>query len=117
MAFGGAEQLTFDPSILALLSSAREKKQNGQIVPATYYPPESYSQDYTHDPSKAYYSHPHGSYMYYPPIMPGAAIMPEGATPYYPPPPPPPASTLPLVDANGGSNLPPPEIARLIPCR
>jgi hypothetical protein len=65
--------------------------------------------------------HP-GPYAYYPgvPVPP----LPEGAMPYYPPPLAPPASSPPSGDdqpplsaGSNVSNLPPPEIARLIPCR
>lgn len=115
---GTPEQLTSDATILGLIASAKEKRIQADPANATYYTPDGYSQDYSSDPSKAYYAHPHGSYMYYPPIHPGAAMVAEGAVPYYPPPPPPPPPVGEThSDGNGGSNLPPPEIARLIPCR
>ncbi|KAI5121140.1 hypothetical protein M0805_007138 [Coniferiporia weirii] len=113
---GLLEQLTADATILELLSSAKEKKAQAEMTAPTYVPSEGYPQEYLPDPAKAYYAQPHGSYMYYPSYHPGAALLPDGTpAPYYPPPPL--ASNGQPHDAAGGSNLPPPEIARLIPCR
>ncbi|THH06345.1 hypothetical protein EW145_g4149 [Phellinidium pouzarii] len=113
---GSLEQLTADATILELVNSAREKRAQAEQAVPTYVPPEGYSQEYVADPAKAYYAQPHGSYMYYPPYHPGAALLPDGTpAPYYPPPQLAPTAQSP--DGAGGSNLPPPEIARLIPCR
>jgi hypothetical protein len=81
---------------------------------------------FIHDPNvgppKAYYMPHPGPYAYYPgmPVPP----LPEGAMPYYPPPLAPPTSSPPSAEeqtppsaGSNISNLPPPEIARLIPCR
>lgn len=113
----GLEQLTTDATILELLNLAKEKRAQSEQNTAIPYHPENYQQEYTNDPSKSYYAQPQGSYMYYPSIHPGAAMLPDGSpAPYYTTPPFPP-SGQPPSDGNGGSNLPPPEIARLIPCR
>ncbi|KAH9937223.1 uncharacterized protein B0H18DRAFT_1081474 [Fomitopsis serialis] len=60
-------------------------------------------------PDKGYYPPPPGAY-YYPGMPIGAPMMPDGSVAYYPPPP---------SDQNPGGmgNLPPPEVARMIPCR
>ncbi|KAH9960760.1 hypothetical protein BGW80DRAFT_1361572, partial [Lactifluus volemus] len=115
---GLPEQYTSDATIVELLRSAAAPKVNPDAPP----------QDprFIHDPNmgppKAYYLPHPGPYAYYPgmPVPP----LPEGAIPFYPPPPAPPASSPPSADdqttLSGGSNvsnLPPPEIARLIPCR
>ncbi|ESK98092.1 protein with ankyrin repeats [Moniliophthora roreri MCA 2997] len=94
---GSPQECTQDPAILELVNSALSKTdQNG------------YVQDPNANPEKSYYPPPPppGAYPYYPP-----PAMPEG-TVYYPQPPEgqPPAGS-------GPGNLPPPEIARLIPCR
>ena len=99
---GPPDQHTSDPAILELLSAARNKMTNPNI-PA--------DQGYVHEPSgdlsKGYYPPPAPYYYPMPPPM-----MPDGVA-YYPPPPPPHH----LADHSGMSNLPPPEIARMIPCR
>jgi hypothetical protein len=110
---GLPEQCTSDPTIVELLRSAAIPKVN----------PDAPHQDprFIHDPNagppKAYYMPHPGPYAYYPGV-------PEGAMPYYPPPLAPPASSPPSGDdqpplsaGSNVSNLPPPEIARLIPCR
>lgn len=115
---GLPEQCTSDPTIVELLRSAAIPKVN----------PDAPHQDprFIHEPNagppKAYYMPHPGPYAYYPgvPVPP----LPEGAMPYYPPPLAPPASSPPSGDdqsplsaGSNVSNLPPPEIARLIPCR
>ncbi|KAI0294975.1 hypothetical protein BC826DRAFT_1104445 [Russula brevipes] len=115
---GLPEQYTSDAAVVELLRAAAIPKVNPDAPP----------QDprFIHDPNvgppKAYYMPHPGSYAYYHgmPVPP----LPEGAMPYYPPPPAPPASSPPSADdqaapssGNNVSNLPPPEIARLIPCR
>ncbi|KAI0003782.1 hypothetical protein BJV74DRAFT_881593 [Russula compacta] len=117
-AHGLPEQYTSDVTVVELLRAAAIPKVNPDAPP----------QDprFIHDPNvgppKAYYMPHPGPYAYYPgiPVPP----LPEGAMPYYPPPPAPPASSPPSADdqtppsaGNNVSNLPPPEIARLIPCR
>lgn len=104
---GLPEQYTSDPTILGWLRAA---------APRTNPNPTHQNQGYAHvpnniDPSKGYYMPPPGAYGYYPgmPVPPP----PEGAIPYYH------QSAQPADDQTGGlhSNLPPADIARLIPCR
>jgi hypothetical protein len=86
--------------MLELLHAAQAKVvQNGPH-------PQGYP-EHGMDPSKHYYGPPPGAYYY--PGYAGAPPppLPEGAMAYYPPPPP--------HDQYG--NLPPPDIARMIPCR
>ncbi|KAK7059179.1 hypothetical protein VNI00_001806 [Paramarasmius palmivorus] len=94
---GSPHECTQDPAILELLNSAQTKMD-----------PNGYMHDPIANQEKSYYPPPPppGAYPYYPPHG-----MPEGAV-YYPQPPEgqPPAGS-------GPGNLPPPEIARLIPCR
>lgn len=71
-----------------------------------------YPQDPAMDPSKGYYPPPPAGAYYYPGIPVGAPMMPDGAVAYYPPPPVPSDHNL-----GGMGNLPPPEVARMIPCR
>ncbi|KAI0080340.1 hypothetical protein K474DRAFT_1704890 [Panus rudis PR-1116 ss-1] len=100
---GPPESYTTDQGILDLLFAAKNKMaSNGQAFEP------GYSHDTPVDPAKFYPPPPPGAYYY--PGMPAPPILPEGAVPYYPPPPADP-------NANGVSNLPPPDIARLIPCR
>ncbi|EJD03674.1 uncharacterized protein FOMMEDRAFT_154779 [Fomitiporia mediterranea MF3/22] len=128
---GSIEQLTTDDTILELIAEARDKKSLPDTdssapapvpVPASaptseqqYMPhvPESYSQEY---PAYGQVPPHPGSYMYYPPPFPGAMLSDGSPAPYYPPPPPPNSMAQPPENAGNGS-LPPPEIARLIPCR
>ncbi|KAL5533964.1 hypothetical protein ACEPAG_424 [Sanghuangporus baumii] len=122
------EQLTTDATILELLSSARAKKTQadteataspaapGSAPEQTYlHPaPEDYQQNYT---AYGQVPPPPGPYMYYPAPYPGA-MLPDGSpAQYYPAPPPPPNGATQPSDAMGNGTLPPPEIARLIPCR
>ncbi|KAI9509522.1 hypothetical protein F5148DRAFT_1345672 [Russula earlei] len=115
---GLPEQYTSDATIVELLRTAAIPKVNADMP----------LQDprFIHDPNmappKAYYMPHPGPYAYYPGIP--VPSLPEGAMPYYPPPPAPPASAPPSADdqspplgSSNVSNLPPPEIARLIPCR
>lgn len=101
---GPPEQHTSDPAILEILSSARNK-MTSHTVPM--------EQNYSHDPSndapKGYYPPPGPYYYPMPPPM-----MPDGGVAYYQPLPPPPHH---MSDPSGLSNLPPAEIARMIPCR
>lgn len=72
--------------------------------------PNGYLQDPNTDPSKQYYGMPPpGPYGYYPPGLP----IPEGAQGYYPPP----SAGGEQQWPGGPGNLPPPDVARYIPCR
>ncbi len=102
---GPPEQYTSDSTILELLSSAKNK-----MISPVPQPEAVYVQDPNVDAAKGYYPPPGG---YYYPGMPPPPMLPEGAVAFYPPPPPHPSMT----DHNGMPNLPPPEIARMIPCR
>ncbi|TFY63130.1 hypothetical protein EVJ58_g3438 [Rhodofomes roseus] len=95
-----------DATILELLEAAKNKVNANGVAPQP-----NYSHDPNMDPSKGYYPPPPGAY-YYPGIPVGAPMMPDGSVAYYPPPP---VSS----DQNPGGmgNLPPPEVARMIPCR
>ncbi|KAI0066457.1 hypothetical protein BV25DRAFT_1796507 [Artomyces pyxidatus] len=102
---GLPEQYTSDASILELLRLAVPPKSNLDVA--------QQDPSYAHDPNlmhpKGYYIPPPGPYAYYPgmPVPP----LPDGAVAYYPPPAPQ------GEDQSANGNLPPPEIARLIPCR
>ncbi|KDQ63344.1 hypothetical protein JAAARDRAFT_121021 [Jaapia argillacea MUCL 33604] len=106
---GLPEQFTSDPAILDLIKSAQSKVNQSALSQ----PDMSYIQDPNSDASKHYYPPPPG--YYYHPGMP-APHLPEGSIPYYPPPPP---QSAPGEHSPGGGpgNLPPPDVARLIPCR
>lgn len=67
-----------------------------------------------HDDSDKRYYGPPATYTYYPTINPALSTVAEGG--YYPPQPAPPAAND-QSGANGAGNLPPPEVARYIPCR
>ncbi|TFY78167.1 hypothetical protein EWM64_g5847 [Hericium alpestre] len=113
-AYGVPAQYTSDPAILEMLRGPPPPKLNGD---STQHGP-MYTHDPNVDPSKVYPMPPPGAYAYYPgmPVPPP----PDGSLPYYPQhPPPPPAQSADDQQQTGGqqSNLPPPEIARLIPCR
>ncbi|PCH33896.1 hypothetical protein WOLCODRAFT_160435 [Wolfiporia cocos MD-104 SS10] len=101
---GLPESYTIDSTILELLEAAKNKL-NANAAPPQEAP---YPHDPNMDPAKGYYGPPPGAYYYGMPM--GAPMLPEGAV-YYPPPPPVPS------DHNGMPNLPPPEVARMIPCR
>ncbi|KAI0814812.1 hypothetical protein BC629DRAFT_1435938 [Irpex lacteus] len=106
---GPPEQHTSDPAILEILSAARNK-----IVPHGVPSEPGYTHELNGDMAKEYYPPPPGPY-YYPGMpLPPPPMLPEGGLAYYPPPPPH------FVDHNGAGGfgqLPPPEIARMIPCR
>ena len=104
---GLPEQYSSDPVIVELLTSARNKMAS-QSAPADH----TYPQDSNIDVSKPYYPPPPGPY-YYPGMPMPPPMLPDGTVPFYPPPP-----HAAMGDMSGGiGNLPPPEIARMIPCR
>ncbi|KAH7885973.1 hypothetical protein F5I97DRAFT_1182741 [Phlebopus sp. FC_14] len=103
---GRPEMYTTNPEIIELLNSASTKTPADGISAQD----NTYTQDPHADPSKRFYPVPAPPYGYYLPIGPVPAL-PDGSPAYYQPPPMPPAE-------NGGfGNLPPPEVARFIPCR
>ncbi|KAK0455955.1 hypothetical protein EV421DRAFT_18217 [Armillaria borealis] len=104
---GPPQQYTSDPAILELLTAAQAK-----VASQNAYQENGYTEDANGDAAKAPY-YP-SSYPYYPTLN-SAPPMPEG-TAYYPPPPPPPSTADGMIPGGPG-NLPPPDIARFIPCR
>ncbi|OCH94742.1 hypothetical protein OBBRIDRAFT_77332 [Obba rivulosa] len=104
---GLPEQHTADTVILGLLSAAKSKVSMAQVNTTQEL---NYSHEFDADPSKAYYVPPTGAYYY--PGMPIPPMMSEGAVAYYAPPP------MGAEHAHGAlQNLPPPDVARMIPCR
>ena len=102
---GSPESYTSDQAILDLLAVAKTRPE------FTGHPSE---QGYSHDaiePAKAYYPPPPGPY-YYPGMPLPPSVHPDGSIAYYPQP-------HASADHNNGGlpNLPPPDIARMIPCR
>ncbi|OBZ79501.1 Glycerol-3-phosphate dehydrogenase [NAD(P)+] [Grifola frondosa] len=107
---GPPEQYTSDPAILELLSAARSKMTPTAVSShESVYPQDSNVDAPTVDPATGYYGPPPGAF-YYPAMPP---MLPDGAVPYYVPPPPLPTEQNP----SGLPNLPPPDVARMIPCR
>ncbi|EGO04845.1 hypothetical protein SERLA73DRAFT_118646 [Serpula lacrymans var. lacrymans S7.3] len=98
------QQYTSDPIILDIIVSAHSENPHFAITPQD----NNYPQDPNSDPAKRYYPVPPAPYPYYP-GMPQPPPIPDGSIAYYP--------SLPLPDQSGPGNLPPPEIARFIPCR
>ncbi|KAF5352436.1 hypothetical protein D9756_006030 [Leucocoprinus leucothites] len=111
-AHGSPEQYTTEQVILDLLAQAKNKLlPNG--VPTTE---PTYPHDGNDNSQKAYYPPPPPeAYPYYPTINPSLSTIPDGGA-FYPPPPPPQAMGE-SHSPGGMNNLPPPEIARFIPCR
>ncbi|KAF9015578.1 hypothetical protein BDQ17DRAFT_1341310 [Cyathus striatus] len=111
--FGRPDQYTSDQILLDLLIQAQTRGdpsgKSSQNDPSSY--PHS-----NPEADKAYYgSPPHpGAYPYYANVNPALSTVAEGGV-YYPPPPLHPAGEN--HAPNGVGNLPPPEIARQIPCR
>ncbi|KAJ3728132.1 hypothetical protein DFJ43DRAFT_1139999 [Lentinula guzmanii] len=99
---GPPQSYTQDPTILEILNSAQAK--------ITSLAPPNENGFYPETNGEAY---PPAAYSYYPPYN---ASPPEGVA-YYPPPPLQPHADAQPMTALGPGNLPPPEIARLIPCR
>lgn len=83
-------------------AKSRVTSGNAVVQDASYVP------DPNMDPTKTYYPPPSAYYYPMPPH-----VLPDGSVAYYAPPPPMPAD----ANAAGYPNLPPPDIARLIPCR
>ncbi|KAI0688678.1 hypothetical protein BC835DRAFT_1408020 [Cytidiella melzeri] len=108
---GPPEQYTSDPAILEMLSAARNKIMSQRVSPDNGYP-----QEMNGDVAKGYYPPPPPPGPYYYPGMPlpPPPMMPDGGVAFYSPPPP---HFLDHSGSGGFSNLPPPEIARMIPCR
>ncbi|KAF9056568.1 hypothetical protein BJ165DRAFT_1522469 [Panaeolus papilionaceus] len=105
---GRPDQYTSDPTILELLRNAQNKSAPNGV--SSNQPP--FNPDGTQDSEKQFYG-PDG-FSYYPSINPSIPPVNENGA-YYPPAHPQhPVEGLPT---NGIGNLPPPEIARLIPCR
>ncbi|KXN88724.1 hypothetical protein AN958_06591 [Leucoagaricus sp. SymC.cos] len=108
---GSPEQYATDQAILDLLVQAKNKSLPN-VIPAA---DQTYPHDGSDDSQKAYYPPPPPeAYPYYPTINPSLPTVPDGGA-FYPPPPP---QAMGESHSPGGSNnLPPPEIARFIPCR
>ncbi|KAH8102571.1 hypothetical protein BXZ70DRAFT_905894 [Cristinia sonorae] len=103
---GPPESYTSDPAMLGLLAASKNQNASNGIP---------FDAGYLNDPNaeqaKAYFPPPPGPY-YYPGVPVPPPMHPDGSVAYYPPPPPPPH----LIDGGLG-HLPPPDIARMIPCR
>ncbi|KIJ21945.1 hypothetical protein PAXINDRAFT_159931 [Paxillus involutus ATCC 200175] len=102
---GHLEMYTAHPEIFELLNDASAKVATNGLPPQDH----AYSQDPHPDPSKRFYPVPAPPYGYYP--MGPVPTLPDGSPAYYQSPP------LPLGENGGYGNLPPPEVARFIPCR
>ncbi|TBU34666.1 hypothetical protein BD311DRAFT_802246 [Dichomitus squalens] len=112
---GPPESYTSDIVILDLLATAKGKLgQSPAVQPEAAYPQDQQPLDASNvDPASAgFYPPPPGAY-YYPPMHVPPPMMPDGQVPYYVPPPHMPTDQNP----NGLGHLPPPEVARMIPCR
>ncbi|KZT05834.1 uncharacterized protein LAESUDRAFT_743609 [Laetiporus sulphureus 93-53] len=105
---GPTEQFTSDSAILELLDAAKTELSSS-AAPAQE---PVYAHDPNVDQTKGYYGPPPSAY-YYPGVPIGAPMLPDGAISYYPPP----APVASEPNGNGMPNLPPPEVARMIPCR
>ncbi|KAI9060548.1 hypothetical protein FKP32DRAFT_1613539 [Trametes sanguinea] len=116
---GPPESYTSDPVVHGLISVAKGKmaqaaaqqQQQQQQQQEAAYPHDQPAESTNMDPAAGYYPPPPPGAYYYPP-MPVPPMMPDGTMPYYAPPPMPTDQSPP-----GFGNLPPPEIARMIPCR
>ena len=110
---GPPESYTSDPVILELLSAARSKLGHSPgMHPEVAYSQEQQPDATNVDPASTGFYPPPGAY-YYPPMPMPPPMMPDGSVPYYVPHPPMPTDQNP----NGLGNLPPPDVARMIPCR
>ncbi|KAG6381009.1 hypothetical protein JVT61DRAFT_5404 [Boletus reticuloceps] len=99
---GSPDTYTTHPKIIQLLKNALVKGLPPQDHP--------YPQDPHADPSKRFYHVPIPPYGYYPSIAP-VPTLPDGSPAYYQPPP------VSLGENGAYGNLPPPDVARFIPCR
>ncbi|TFK30842.1 hypothetical protein FA15DRAFT_34798 [Coprinopsis marcescibilis] len=108
---GRPEHYTSDPVILDLLKSVPPQNlaNNNEAFNDNGYGQTHASNDYSAPPPP-----PPGAYAYYPTINPSLPTMPDGGG-YYPPLPPQPTENG--SAPNGVGHLPPPDIARMIPCR
>ncbi|OJT02708.1 hypothetical protein TRAPUB_6702 [Trametes pubescens] len=105
---GPPESYTADPVIHGLIGVARSKMAHAAAQPQeVVYPHDQSTESANMDPSAGYYPPPPPGGYYYPPMPP--PMMPDGSVPYYAPPP--------MAADSSFGNLPPPEIARMIPCR
>lgn len=111
---GPPESYTSDPVVLGLLSAANSKmsQQPMQQPEGAYTQEQAVDSNHVDPAANGYYPPPPGAY-YYPPMPVPPPMMPDGTVPYYAPPPHMPTDQNP----SGLGNLPPPEIARMIPCR
>ncbi|KAI0778430.1 hypothetical protein BD413DRAFT_609042 [Trametes elegans] len=108
---GPPESYTSDPVIHGLISVAKGKVAQASAQPQEAAYPQDQPSESNMDPAAGYYPPPPGAY-YYPPMPVPPPMMPDGTVPYYVPPPMQADQSQP-----GIGNLPPPEIARMIPCR
>lgn len=102
MTRGSPDTYTTNPEIIESLKNASVKV----LHPRDH----SFPQDPHADPSKRFYPVPIPPYGYYPSLAPVPSL-PDGSPAYYQP------SPIPLSENGAYGNLPPPEIARFIPCR
>lgn len=110
---GPPESYTADPVILSLLSAAKAKIGQQSVMQSDgAYNQEQMTDGSNPDQTANGYYPPPGPY-YYPHMQAPPPMMPDGTVPYYMPPPPIPTDQNP----NGFGNLPPPDVARMIPCR
>ncbi|TFK92804.1 hypothetical protein K466DRAFT_594949 [Polyporus arcularius HHB13444] len=111
---GPPESYTSDPVVLGLISAAKGKMGQHPAPQADGAYAQEQPVDVNHvDPAtNGYYPPPPAAY-YYPPMPVPPPMMPDGTVPYYAPPPHMPTDQNP----SGLGNLPPPDIARMIPCR
>lgn len=104
---GRPDQYTSDPAILELLHVALARTAPSDILSQSVYPANG-----AEDPEKRFYGAPQPeAYTYYPTINPSLSTVNEAGA-YYSP-----SQPAGDVSPNGSGNLPPPEVARLIPCR
>ncbi|KAJ3514394.1 hypothetical protein NLJ89_g2409 [Agrocybe chaxingu] len=105
--YGRPEVYTSDTVILEFLRIAQNKvalDANASQQPA---------HDGQDDPEKRHYAHAPDAYTYYPTINPSLSTVNEAGA-YYPPAPPQFSAD---ASPNGLGHLPPPDVARMIPCR
>ncbi|KAF8202989.1 hypothetical protein BJ912DRAFT_1101885 [Pholiota molesta] len=104
---GRPDQYTSNPAILELLHVAQSR-----VAPAEIPAQPVYANPGAEDQEKHFYPPPPpDAYTYYPTINPSLSTVTEAGS-YYPP-----SQVSGDASPNGTSNLPPPEVARLIPCR